>query len=209
MNGIDTAKVEWIKANIKDGMTVVDIGACVGLFTEILSDIVGESGRVIAFEPKKENFDTLCEVMKDKSNTILEHAGISDSNTDGILYCVGPKGWNSFYKEAPYIVNGVAIEDVKLWQLDSYLAEKGITTVALIKLDVEGYDLQVLQGAYKTLSNSKKIALVMEVHCYKNTKEEIFNFLTTNSFSIYEVISNKKITDFNQLPEEIIALKGF
>ena len=67
--------------------------------------------------------------------------------------------------------------------LDYLLKLKRITDVNWVKIDVEGAEFEVLKGANNILSNSKDIALLIEVHG-KNTYEPIINSLRSYNFKI-------------------------
>jgi hypothetical protein len=67
--------------------------------------------------------------------------------------------------------------------LDYLLNLKGITDVNWVKIDVEGAEFEVLKGANNILSNSKDIALLIEVHG-KNTYEPIIDSLRSYNFKI-------------------------
>jgi len=73
-----------LKKNVKKGDTVVDIGAHIGYFTIILSDLVGNDGKVIAFEPNPITFSILKKNIETNSlsNVILENLAISDIESE-------------------------------------------------------------------------------------------------------------------------------
>jgi FkbM family methyltransferase len=210
MNTIDLKKVEWMQENIKEGDVVADIGACFGLFTEPLSILVGDTGYVFAFEPRSANFKSLNERLGNKKNTILLNIGLSDHDrTDAPLYIVeGYYGWNSFEASVHYVTRSSLTEYVDIKTLDEVLAAVNITKLDFIKIDVEGYDLRVLNGALKTIFGSNNIKIMMEAHTYVNTKEEFLAFFTKYGFKVYNIETMELVTTPEQLTTEILAVRN-
>lgn len=211
MNREQELKTEWMKTNIKEGMIVVDIGACVGLYTSLLSDLVSNTGKVFAFEPRSDNFKKLSELTVDRKNVTLERAGIADFNTDAAIlyvYNYGYIGWNSFLSDTPWMHNTDLQETVSLYRLDDYLEKLGIHQIDFIKMDVEGYDLPVLKSCQKIINNTPTIKFLMEIHTYQHTQEDILNFFFDNKFTIFGLMQGECITTTSSQCTEIIAIRG-
>ncbi len=157
--------------NPKLGDTVVDVGAHIGLYSLIAAKRVGSSGKVIAIEPDPENCKLLrgnVEINKLTNVTILELAAFS-STSKLKLYLPGKE--RGFTKLSTLMANRAVTEnflEIDATTLDCLLVTQGITEVNWIKIDVEGAELEVLKGAAITLSESKDIALLIEVHNVNN-----------------------------------------
>jgi FkbM family methyltransferase len=151
----------------KPGDTVVDVGAHIGLYTIIASKRVGPTGKVIAIEPDPENCNLLkrnVELNRLTNVIILECAAFS-SNTKLKLYLPGKE--RGFTKLSTVMSNRTTTDtflDVNGNTLDHLMLMQGLTQVNWIKIDVEGAELEVLKGGTATLSTSKDIALLIEVH---------------------------------------------
>jgi FkbM family methyltransferase len=175
--------------NPKLGDTVVDVGAHIGLYSLIAAKRVGPSGKVIAIEPDPENCKLLqrnAEINKLTNVTILERAAFS-STSKLKLYLPGKE--RGFTKLSTLMPNRAVTEnflEIDATTLDCLLVMQGITEVNWIKIDVEGAELEVLKGAAITLSESKDIALLIEVHNVNNMDlySAIVKFLQSYEFNI-------------------------
>lgn len=151
--------------SIKTGMTVVDVGANIGLFTLAAAHLVGSEGHVIAFEPLQRNYYFLITnvTMNGYTNVWMEQMAVS--NTEGYLdlYCFGTdnlslsdkviQGWGSGKSEA-----------VPCCRLDHYLETRGISKVDVVKIDVEGAEKYVLEGMRNILSVPEPPRMIVEIH---------------------------------------------
>lgn len=175
--------------NPKSGDTVVDVGAHIGLYSLIAAKRVGPSGKVIAIEPDPENCTLLqrnIELNGLTNITILQRAAFS-SNSKLKLYLPGKE--RGFTKLSTIMATRAVTEDfieVDADTLDHLMLLQGITEVNWIKIDVEGAELEVLKGATSTLSGSKNIALLIEVHNVNNMDlhKAIVDFLQPYKFHI-------------------------
>lgn len=131
--------VAFIKAYVKPGMFVADIGANVGFYTLLLSDLVGKDGTVIAYEPDPKNFTWLKKAVdyharkRGWNNIQMRKSAVGEHEGTLMLYGRSGSGQNSIeYKVGP------ALYDVHVERLDS--------RVVFAKIDVEGHEVSVLKG---------------------------------------------------------------
>lgn len=112
---------ELMKKNIKPGDTVVDIGSHIGYFTILMSKLVGETGKVYAFEPEKRNFELLKKNVEFNkcSNVILNNIAISDKTGKIKLYLTNKSnsGTHSIHDSEGYTYE---IQEVDCMTLDDY-----------------------------------------------------------------------------------------
>jgi len=149
-------------------MTCVDVGANVGYFTLLMAKLVRHSGRVIAFEPTQHTFGILKDNIRLNSlnNVMVEQLALCDH--DGALqFHEGPLGFE-VYNSAGEITHPSAASQtfttrsVQCTTLDTYLGVHNISTVDVIKLDVEGAELLVLKGMEDTLQANPQAILIIE-----------------------------------------------
>lgn len=142
---------------LRQGDLFMDVGANVGSYTVLATG--GAGARSIAVEPIPATFKNL------QANVLLN--GLSD-RTD--LHCVGLSHERSYIKFTADLdtVNHVMTDDeegpavrIPVLTMDELLDGQ---VPAVIKIDVEGHELAILQGARKTLSDSRVIAVVMEIN---------------------------------------------
>ncbi|MCC6138419.1 MAG: FkbM family methyltransferase, partial [Bdellovibrionaceae bacterium] len=130
---------------VEPGATVLDIGANIGYFSSLLSKKVGESGKVYSFEPNPQILELLKKNTRAKSNVKLLPWALSDE--DGIHTLYGPQSYSENKGLASLNTkNGEAIATVDVKRLDDLRL-----TPAVIKMDVEGHELKVLEGGRATL----------------------------------------------------------
>jgi FkbM family methyltransferase len=178
----------------KGGDTVVDVGAHAGHYTLISSKRVGANGKIVAIEADPSNFEILNRNIKlNKLTNIipLNYAAYSKQTKLKLYLPVEESGF-SIYNTI--MVNRAKPEEkfieVNANTLDYLLQQNGIRNANWIKIDVEGAEFEVLKGAHNILSNSKDIALLIEIHGKDNYKP-VLEFLNRYSFKIEFERSNE------------------
>src|SRR5918992_3614911 len=178
----------------KQGDIVVDIGAHMGRYTIISSKRVGANGKVVAIEAHPNNFEMLNRNIKlnQLTNVVPLNYAVYSKETKIKLYL--PEVESGYTMHHSIMSNRARTEDkfveVNANTLDYLLQLKGIMEVNWIKIDVEGAEFEVLQGASNVLSKSKDIALLIEVHGLDNYRP-IVEFLSSYNFIIEFEKSNK------------------
>lgn len=142
---------EQLKKYAKIGTIAIDIGAHIGTHTIALSRFVGPSGYVVAFEPQLKLFSELA------INTYLNEC----QNVSFFRRALGElTQWsemqptNTMNEGATLIGKGG--DKVKMEMLDSY----NLNNISVIKIDVEGYEMQVLTGGIDTILRNKPVMII-------------------------------------------------
>jgi FkbM family methyltransferase len=153
---------EFLEEALGPGMTVVDGGANVGYFTLLAAKLVGESGRVFAFEPEPRNFDFLRRSVErnDARNIVLTQSALSDRSGTAALFLDRSNFGEPSFRESNVSEPAGSVE-VATVPLDEFLAKQADPHVDLIKLDTQGAEGLVLAGAERALGN-RALCLVME-----------------------------------------------
>lgn len=164
--------------NIKKGI-FVDIGANLGKYSVIVGRQLNKKGEVVAIEPHPYNFRMLKKNIKlnKLDNVILKKMACSKSKDildlylDEVGLCGG--GGHSLVKKM-----GNNKISVKVDTLDNILKELGIKKIDLIKIDVEGAEVDVLKGTVKTLKryHPKIIFEAWNNKCLKKVEEVLYKF---------------------------------
>jgi len=145
LGSFETEKTRLFKNLIQKGNVVYDIGAHVGYFSLFLGELVGESGRVLAFEPNPFNVKYL-----------RQHLDMNDiNNVDVFEFALSDENGESFFINKKDTSTGClsshGIMRVETYTID-YLVDSGkIPPPDYIKIDVEGAELLVLKWARRTL----------------------------------------------------------
>ena len=186
----EVEETSYFRQNFAKGMTFVDVGANIGLFTALA--IRQGASKILAIEPHSESFGFLKTTI-DKNNPLMlvsaEKVALGSQEGEGRLY-LNPfnKGDNrmNYSKE---LIEG---ERVKIKTLDSVCAQYGINSIDFLKIDVQGSELGILQGAVGVLGNSRRCIIMTEVWPSGMEKagyssESFTNFLKSLGFKVEKV----------------------
>jgi len=169
-------------SQIKNGITIVDIGAHIGTFTLPASKKVGEQGKVITVEPESNNFTQLTknlEINKIK-NVIPINLALSDFNGKGDFFISKGSGCHSLLpREGKNIINKI---QVKIKTLDTLFEELNITKVDLLKIDAEEAELKILKGAEKILLKNPQMKIVIAAYHSPDEAQEVVKYLRKLNF---------------------------
>lgn len=206
---------------LKKGGIFVDIGSNIGLYSLIASKIVGEEGKVYSFEPTPEIFNRLKENIKANRIRNIYPYEIALSNKSGtqpfLISRDGYDAWNSFGKPS----EGREFDKilVETTTLDEFIEHSGIEKIDLVKLDVEGWEVNVLHGGIKYFSSSQAAAILVEFtdinqrNAGYSSRELYFSMLKLG-YQFFTYNSLNKLLTKESLREEypylnLIALKRF
>jgi FkbM family methyltransferase len=162
----EEAERRFVERYLRAGMTVLDIGAHHGFYTLLASRIVGGRGRVIAFEPSPRESARLRLHLRMNfcRNARAEALALAGENGAAQFYVVekGDTGRNGLRRAEVY-AESVREVTVRKMRLDDYLAQGGIQGTDFIKLDAEGAELSILQGAERLLERTPRPVILCEL----------------------------------------------
>jgi len=159
-NGYERCETDFLeKLNLKNKI-VIDIGACIGYYSLLLSKRVGSHGKVLAFEPDKENFYML-------QKNIAEN---NSNNITGFQLAVGNKYTKTYLKKEKspgqhYISNNPNnAHQVSMVDLDNFIESYGLSLqdVGYVKIDTEGCEYKILLGMKKIIENARHLVIQFE-----------------------------------------------
>jgi len=172
-------EIDLFRQMVRPGQVVLEIGANIGAHTVFFAQQVGPSGQVIAFEPQRIVFQTLC------ANVALN----SLTNVFCHQQAVGEQPGSIFVPPLDYSVDnnfgGLALgefdfgESVPLVTVDSL----GLKRCHMVKIDVEGMERAVLGGATETLTRLKPVMYVENDRAEKS--DELVRFIDTLGYAMY------------------------
>lgn len=144
---------------LRPGMTVVDVGANVGIYTLHAARAVGDSGKVFSFEPAPKTFATLkrnVDANGFSARVELRSAAVLDKSSRMPLYVRDEDcGLNSLY-----MVDGARSEMVETVSLDEALA--GVASIDIIKIDAEGAEPRILRGMQRVIGANPGLQIFIE-----------------------------------------------
>jgi FkbM family methyltransferase len=159
----------YLIRSLKAGDGFVDIGAHFGFFSLLASQLVGEHGAVLAFEPSPASFQLLAENTRACANTQAIRQAVSEKN-DVLSFFEFPARYSEYnalhvgqYEQEPwfgkYRPREIRTPSVAL---DSFLDTMPDFYPTLVKIDVEGAEDRVLSGMRRTLNEANAPTVVME-----------------------------------------------
>lgn len=148
------------------GGCFLDIGANEGIFSALAASIVGQQGRIIAVEPQSRVYDIA------RINISLNHRGessvikacISDVDRGSVVMSLGPvsnTGGSSVVNRYRW---STKTETVETRTLDSIVEDAGCETIDLMKIDVEGYEPEVILSGQRSIKARRFKNLAVDYH---------------------------------------------
>ncbi|ULA61356.1 MAG: Methyltransf21 domain-containing protein [Nitrospira sp.] len=161
--------VEPVKALVKEGDFVIDMGANFGWYTNVLSSLVGATGKVYSVEPIPDTFQVMSGIVRKLRLANVFPMNYAMSKTDGTAVMRVPQheyGGSNFYRaqiDLEQRKSGKSMKEytVPMRSLDSLFLDVA-GKITFIKCDVEGHELAVVSGGAKFFEKSKP-AWLMEV----------------------------------------------
>jgi FkbM family methyltransferase len=148
---------------LRPGMIVVDVGANVGYYTLLALSRVGQRGHVIAIEPASRPRRRLEAAVEGVPNVTILACALGAKRSTGTLYLDREAD-----NDTPTMVpnHGGVPQEVTIVRLDECLAELGFDHIDLLKLDVEGWEPEILNGASSLLADGRIGAMLCELNDY-------------------------------------------
>jgi len=175
----------FIASCLNRGDCFIDIGANIGLMSIFASQCVGNSGKILAFEAHPETHELL------QKNIQLNHI----ENIDTFNFALGNEpgkatiydNWNVNRGGASLVIHS---ENSTGFEVDVKTLDEVIQNdfqPKMIKIDVEGFEFQVLKGAAKTIENAKPI-LIIEFSVSRENHYDPFEMIDfIESFGFYDI----------------------
>ena len=191
----EPSEATLFRKEIREGDTVVDLGANIGYFTVLFSELVGDVGSVYAFEPDPENFTLLEKNVSENSctNVCAERVAVTDSVGTSYLYrspteTTDHRLYNSD-DNRDYV-------EVQITSLNNYFA-KFDEGVDFIKIDVQGVEPLVLSEMDQLLEKSPRMKILTEFWPFGLDKsgiapEDFVESLEDKGFALFEYSEYKK-----------------
>jgi FkbM family methyltransferase len=152
---------EWllkhISKQVKGGAIILDIGANVGQFAALAATLFSKDSAIYSFEPAKTTYSGLVKTVGDFTQVQTFNMGMGDMIDEIELFYDG----EGSVLASAYQVNEKFkfSEKVKISTVDIFCKAHNIESIDLLKIDVEGFELNVIQGA-KQFIDSKKVKFI-------------------------------------------------
>jgi FkbM family methyltransferase len=188
----EEADQEFCRAYVKPGMSVIDVGAYIGMYACFLAKLVGPDGRVHAFEPVPRSCKRLIEniARNELTNVSINQEAISSGDGPGSLFVYDPpfESFSSLMHEERIRRDGLLKSTTKMvvstTSLDAYCRNRGISRIDLLKLDAEGAEADIVKGAHSLLREGRVGAVLFEVG---TGGKAVMEYLKQHDFCFYAI----------------------
>ena len=174
-------------------MTFVDVGANIGLYTVVAGHCVGPTGKVIAFEPQESLRELFWENVKGNGlgNVVLEPVALGGTAASSNLFQVSENDGQATLRLRPNEQSVGPDQIVTVRRLSDALRDRGIRSVDGMKIDVEGGELEVLQGFEDWMSAAAPRFILFECEDYLlgrfgHHSHDVMDFLRGRGYGIYQ-----------------------
>lgn len=167
MGWLESESISWVKKIVKPDAVVIDIGAHIGYYTDLFSELVGKNGKVHALEVSPENFPLLVKNLKARNRVNVNTYQYAASDRSGVVNLHVSPGHSNHSLVAGYTPSEqtIAVEAVRL---DDLIPNEKID---FIKIDVEGHEPHVLNGMRNLIQRSDNVVLLVEFNPIALSKE--------------------------------------
>lgn len=173
-------KMNLFKKFVEPGMTILDIGVNKGYFSLLSAKIMNDKGKILSFEPSPENCYWIKESIAANGYKSIKLFQIALFNKNGEmkLFMSEKSGHHSLVRN-----KGLGSINVPTMKLDDIITEQKIGKIDLIKIDVEGAEIQVLEGSFKLLAQQSP-KLLIDIHIIDRKK--LFRMLENFGFKLFD-----------------------
>lgn len=160
----ERSEFEVLAALVRPGGSCIDAGANIGLVTVLLAGLVGSRGRVLALEPSPLVLDRLRATTAALDHVTVVATAVGDSPGELPLDVSGATHAHATLRGGGLTAGGPKAVVVPVARLDDLARAHGFDAVDLLKVDVEGWEKPVLDGAGELLANGRVGAVLFEAN---------------------------------------------
>lgn len=212
--GYEPATTRLFRQLLAPGDIVIDVGAHVGYYTLLAARQVGPAGRVYAFECEPQNYELLVKNIELNSLgwVVPVQKAVSNRVGTGRLTLDRQSGWHSLHL-TPDSVGSLLVETTTL---DEFLAQTADRHCALLKIDAQGAEAAVLEGAQNLLQENPRLRIILEwwptgLQAAGVPPNDFFRELQARGFSVSAIVETRgKLVPVQEYVElqELIAREG-
>jgi FkbM family methyltransferase len=188
----ETHELNFVIQSLKPGDVFLDIGANAGLYSVLAAQKVGASGHVYSFEPGRDELNLLSHnIQKNElKNVTIVNKAVSNERAS-VDFAISHDGAMNSLKKTNH-----SMQKIKEWQvvetitLDEFIRENQINKVDFIKIDVEGAEGLVFEGAKQLLNSNTHLTILFEACSvttvsFGYTPRELIDNLKKQGFFLY------------------------
>jgi FkbM family methyltransferase len=197
---------DYIKEKLNvQGTTIIDVGANFGFHTLEFADLVGDEGKVYSFEPQRLVYYQLCGniILNGRDNIYPKNFALSDEKTALKMENL------QYYSDEPINIGNahldacthLAYNMVDVNTLDSF----EFNNVSVLKIDVQGYEPKVLDGAKETILKNKPVIFIEveapQLSIYGWNENDIFSRIEALGYTYKKVLDAEHLVDYVAIPK--------
>jgi FkbM family methyltransferase len=180
---------EYFQKIITEDMAIIDIGANIGYYALLESQLVAK-GHVYAIEPVPENYNLLQKNIDLNECKNISTYNFAIGNVNGFLdmYVYDKCNWSSFTRIPDQ--NIVNIIQVPIMTLDAFIESHVSSHPCFIRMDVEGFEYEILKGALTTLRTICPLIICIEMHPQLMSEDKVaecIHLMKDNRFCVKSI----------------------
>lgn len=195
----------WLQARLAPGMVVCDVGAHVGQYTLLAASVVGPSGRVYAFEPEPRIFARLEENIRRNgmNNVVLRRCAVCNRSGKATFYIHEggdfQSGNHSLLPDQKLMrFRTITVDTIRL---DDILQKE--PRLDFMKIDVEGAEMAVLQGATQSITFHRPIILFeaeeRNTRKFGYTTVQLKRYVSSLDYAIYRAPEGERLRALDEV----------
>jgi FkbM family methyltransferase len=178
-------EMEFWQDHLQPGMTAIDVGANVGVYTFSAAQRVGQAGRVLAIEPFSTCVQCLLETRRVNQLEWVTVCGGAASDREGTAYLSLHSASELNQLVASSTAASTRVEEVPCFTLDALIEREQLTRVDILKIDAEGHELQVLQGSDRLLSQFTPVILYENIAGSQGSNRPVAEYLVARGYQLF------------------------
>jgi FkbM family methyltransferase len=188
----------FLERTVRPGMRILDVGSNLGLYSVLAARLAGESGRTICFEPDALLYSALCQnLVANGLERVETHAvglGAAPAKLEFHRSIIN-SGDNHLGEQASELFRRSTT--ISVVRLDDYLPD---LEADLMKIDVQGWELNVLHGMARTLARNRALQIHFEFSDLGRARsgsswQELIAFLRQADFRIFHPLDHREFDD--------------
>lgn len=189
LGAYEVEESRWAKSVLRSGDTAIDVGANRGFYTSLFWSMVKPSGQVLAFEPNPALFQRLTEWFEKNGVSSVAFFPVALGAETGVSTLYVPPAVESYHNATLCPVENSEKLEVNVLRLADILESRKISKVRLLKIDVEGFEWDVLKGTEVPISDGVIEYLLVELNDYwlrqnGSSPEHLTNYCQSMGFEI-------------------------
>ena len=193
----------------RPGDTIIDIGTNIGFSLLNMAKIAGTAGQVIGFEPDGENFSRLRKniSLNNFGNVKVSRLGLGDRPGKFMLENIIEYNNSGKRITVAAATSSAGATEVEIDTLDNFISsgDNLLPKIDLIKIDVEGFELNVLKGAQDTLRKYSPLLFIelddRNLKAQSASAQELIRFLSQNEYAAVSAENNLMLTEENNFTD--------